>query len=77
MTPEERVKEILKDYLYSPYMEYRPTPKDNGVREALLRHIREAIAEEREACAIQCEEFYSCEGIAQKCADVIRNRKGD
>ena len=30
---------------------------------------------EREACAKVCEEFYSIEGIAQRCATAIRARK--
>ena len=33
-----------------------------------------AKAEEREACAKVCEEFYSIEGIAQRCAAAIRAR---
>lgn len=30
------------------------------------------VAAERERCARVCEEFYSVEGIAQKCAAAIR-----
>jgi hypothetical protein len=32
------------------------------------------VAAEREACAKVCEEFYSIEGIAQRCAAAIRAR---
>ena len=31
-----------------------------------------AIAKARERCALVCEEFYSVENIAQKCAAAIR-----
>jgi hypothetical protein len=30
------------------------------------------VAAERERCALVCEEFYSVENIAQKCAEAIR-----
>ena len=30
------------------------------------------IAAERELCALVCEEFYSVENIAQKCAEAIK-----
>lgn len=30
------------------------------------------IAAERERCALVCEEFYSVENIAQKCAEAIK-----
>ena len=36
------------------------------------RELAEAIAKERERCALVCEEFYSVENIAQKCAAAIR-----
>ena len=34
--------------------------------------LAEAVAKERERCALVCEEFYSVENIAQKCAAAIR-----
>jgi hypothetical protein len=34
--------------------------------------LAEAVAKERERCALVCEEFYSVENIAQKCAEAIR-----
>ena len=34
--------------------------------------LAEAVAAERERCAKVCEEFYSVEGVAQKCAEAIR-----
>jgi len=34
--------------------------------------LAEAVAKERERCAKVCEEFYSVENIAQKCAEAIR-----
>ena len=34
--------------------------------------LAEAVAKERERCAKVCEEFYSVENIAQKCAAAIR-----
>ena len=34
--------------------------------------IAEAVEKERERCALVCEEFYSVENIAQKCAAAIR-----
>lgn len=37
--------------------------------------LAEAIAKERERCAKVCEEFYSVENIAQKCAAAIREGK--
>ncbi len=39
--------------------------------EKLERELVEAKAE-RERCARVCEEFYSVEGVAQKCAAAIR-----
>lgn len=30
------------------------------------------VAAERERCALVCEEFYSVENVAQKCAEAIR-----
>jgi hypothetical protein len=40
--------------------------------EALERFAALVIAAERERCARVCEEFYSVENIAQKCAEAIR-----
>jgi hypothetical protein len=40
--------------------------------EQLERELAEAVAKERERCALVCEEFYSVENIAQKCAAAIR-----
>lgn len=48
------------------------------VLDALTQHIQHtinhAVAQEREACARECWEFYSIEGIAQKCNAAIRAR---
>ena len=41
---------------------------------AYIKTLEESIIIEREACALVCEEFYSIEGIAQKCAAAIRAR---
>jgi hypothetical protein len=41
----------------------------------LARFAELVAAAEREACAKVCEEFYSIEGIAQRCAYAIRARK--
>jgi hypothetical protein len=38
----------------------------------LERELADAVAKERERCARVCEEFYSVENIAQKCAETIR-----
>jgi hypothetical protein len=38
----------------------------------LERELADAVAKERERCALVCEEFYSVEGVAQKCAEAIR-----
>jgi hypothetical protein len=38
----------------------------------LERELADAVAKERERCAKVCEEFYSVEGVAQKCAEAIR-----
>ena len=38
----------------------------------LERELAKAVAAERERCALVCEEFYSVEGVAQKCAEAIR-----
>ena len=39
---------------------------------SLERFAASVIAAERERCALVCEEFYSVENIAQKCAEAIR-----
>jgi hypothetical protein len=39
--------------------------------------LAEAVAAERERCARVCEEFYSVENIAQKCAEAIRKGEKD
>ena len=39
---------------------------------ATAAELAEAVAKERERCALVCEEFYSVENIAQKCAAAIR-----
>ena len=50
-----------------------PTYIEQGLRiEQLERELAEAVAKERERCAKVCEEFYSVENIAQKCAEAIR-----
>lgn len=38
----------------------------------LKSELAKAVAAERERCALVCEEFYSVENIAQKCAAAIR-----
>ena len=43
-----------------------------GFSRYLERELAKAIAKERERCALVCEEFYSVENIAQKCAAAIR-----
>jgi len=45
---------------------------DVEVAQGLERELAEAVAKERERCALVCEEFYSVENIAQKCAAAIR-----
>ena len=45
---------------------------DLAILEESYRMIQEAVAAERERCALVCEEFYSVENIAQKCAAAIR-----
>ena len=45
---------------------------DLAILEESHRMIQEAVAAERERCAKVCEEFYSVENIAQKCAAAIR-----
>jgi hypothetical protein len=37
-----------------------------------IKKLAKAVAAERERCAKVCEEFYSVENIAQKCAEAIR-----
>ena len=47
----------------------------NGAKDKIVqleRELAKAIAKERERCAKVCEEFYSVENIAQKCAAAIR-----
>lgn len=34
-----------------------------------------AVRAEREACAELCDGYANCEGVAQKCAQAIRERK--
>jgi len=41
---------------------------------ALARFAALVAAQEREACATACEEFYSIEWLAQHCAAAIRAR---
>ena len=50
-------------------MEYAKTLKQVS---QLERELAEAVAKERERCALVCEEFYSVENVAQKCAAAIR-----
>ncbi|CAB4149886.1 hypothetical protein UFOVP1320_40 [uncultured Caudovirales phage] len=45
---------------------------DVEVARDLERELADAIAKERERCALVCEEFYSVENLAQKCAEAIR-----
>lgn len=40
--------------------------------EAVWKLCELVVAAERERCALVCEEFYSVENIAQKCAAAIR-----
>ena len=50
-----------------------PTYIEQALRiEVLERELADAVAKERERCALVCEEFYSVENIAQKCAAAIR-----
>ena len=42
--------------------------------EIIYEQVRIRVLAEREACAKVCEEFYSIEGIAQRCATAIRAR---
>jgi hypothetical protein len=42
--------------------------------EQMREYARAAVATEREACARECWEFFSIEGIAQKCNAAIRAR---
>ena len=53
--------------------EERERAQREGARVIKLQvELDEAIANERERCAKVCEEFYSVENIAQKCAAAIR-----
>lgn len=62
MTLEERVEEIGR-------LHYDEEVRGIGdvVKNAILRHLREVVAEEREACARQME----------KCARIVRSTSGD
>ena len=42
------------------------------LREFYDKAYAAGVAGERERCARVCEEFYSVEGVAQKCAEAIR-----
>jgi hypothetical protein len=42
------------------------------LREFYDKAYAAGVAAERERCARVCEEFYSVEGVAQKCAEAIR-----
>jgi hypothetical protein len=46
----------------------------DGYEENLARFAALVAAQEREACATACEEFYSIEWLAQHCAAAIRAR---
>lgn len=46
--------------------------RDIGWHKIVHDECEAAIKEEREACAKVCEEFYTIEGVAQKCAAAIR-----
>ena len=48
------------------------TQEEITALKALERFAAFVIAAERERCARVCEEFYSVENVAQKCADAIR-----
>jgi hypothetical protein len=45
-----------------------------NIRHHIVQAEERGAAAEREACAKVCEEFYSIEGIAQRCAAAIRAR---
>jgi hypothetical protein len=55
------------------FSEERERAQREGARVIELQvKLAEAVAAERERCALVCEEFYSVEGVAQKCAEAIR-----
>ena len=55
------------------HLVYEATFRDANI--AASRTILDAaVLQEREACANECEAFYSIEGIAQECAAAIRAR---
>jgi hypothetical protein len=67
MTPEraeEIAVRIRADYAISM-----------GAKEAIKQAIIQACAEQRETDAKICEEHYTIEGIAQRCAAAIREGK--
>ena len=58
-------------------LEWHPSHVEHrkgGLLSRIERVVEVAVAAEREACVMVCEEFCSIEGIAQDCAAAIRAR---
>ena len=69
----ERMAREAKGHAYTN----RYTPGETAFAFSIdrLEHFAALVAAaEREACANECEAFYSIEGIAQECAAAIRAR---
>lgn len=69
----ERIARAAKGHAYTN----RYTPGETAFAFSIdrLEHFVALVAAaEREECAKVCEEFYSIEGIAQKCSAAIRER---
>ncbi len=64
MTPEQRAKEVYREWSFSTLMD------DKGDVKALADAIREAVAEEREACAALVERMGV--NLATSAADYAR-----
>lgn len=88
MTIEDRIRSILDGLFWGP--EFTLTRE---IAEPIIEaHIKRAIEEERETCALICEEYaksywaiatrpggssaHYAVTAGNKCADKIRNRKG-
>lgn len=62
MTPEQRVEQLANDFDSTFYFQEK---KGNTIfRRSIIRHINEAVAAEREACAKLADFWASDEGLS-------------
>ena len=76
MTHEEMIAMAREVGCVEPEFGRVNTPRTKGkswlMRDFYNKAYADGVAAERERCARVCDEFYSVENIAQKCAAAIR-----